>query len=254
MIRICSPHRSGSKTVTHHGSRSAFTLIELLVVIAIIALLAAILFPVFARARENARRSSCQSNLKQIGIGVMQYVQDNDERYPMLWSYATVGSQANVFWTNSLQPYMKSVQVFTCPSQPKTGQTLLTADGWTAKDNANYIMNIAIITRGFGLVPVHQSKIEKSDDVFLLWDGDAGNNGNNFQSDYTSPGNVDALRPGLVGPSSIPTPKSQRGLHLEGENYAYCDGHVKWYNRSSVVWDSVGAQPSPATDPRFYVH
>jgi prepilin-type N-terminal cleavage/methylation domain-containing protein len=63
-------------------SHSAFTLIELLVVIAIIAMLAAILFPVFGRARENARRSSCQSNLKQIGLGIMQYTQDYDERLP----------------------------------------------------------------------------------------------------------------------------------------------------------------------------
>ncbi|RYG53119.1 DUF1559 domain-containing protein, partial [bacterium] len=61
-------------------TRKAFTLIELLVVIAIIAILAAILFPVFGRARENARRSSCQSNLKQIGLGIMQYTQDYDER------------------------------------------------------------------------------------------------------------------------------------------------------------------------------
>src|SRR5690606_6779733 len=64
------------------GAKRGFTLIELLVVIAIIAILAAILFPVFARARENARRASCQSNLKQIGLGLMQYTQDYDERLP----------------------------------------------------------------------------------------------------------------------------------------------------------------------------
>ena len=73
-------HRFIRKPRTRTGQ--AFTLIELLVVIAIIAILAAILFPVFARARENARRASCQSNMKQIGLGLMQYVQDYDETYP----------------------------------------------------------------------------------------------------------------------------------------------------------------------------
>src|SRR5690349_4775228 len=71
--------------------RSGFTLIELLVVIAIIALLAAILFPVFARARENARRASCQSNLKQIGLGIMQYTQDYDDRLPVGEIYTFIG-------------------------------------------------------------------------------------------------------------------------------------------------------------------
>ena len=95
---------------------SAFTLIELLVVIAIIAILAAILFPVFARARENARRASCQSNLKQIGLGFAQYSQDYDEKQP----YALLGGNnaANrpLQWPDAIQPYIKSAQVFVCPS------------------------------------------------------------------------------------------------------------------------------------------
>ena len=93
--------------------RFAFTLVELLVVIAIIAILAAILFPVFARARENARRSSCQSNAKQIGLAIMQYTQDYDERTPYPWISISTG---NVAWNQVIQPYAKSLQVFQCPS------------------------------------------------------------------------------------------------------------------------------------------
>jgi prepilin-type N-terminal cleavage/methylation domain-containing protein/prepilin-type processing-associated H-X9-DG protein len=95
-----------------------FTLIELLVVIAIIAILAAILFPVFGRARENARRSSCQSNLKQIGLGVMQYTQDYDERYPMrYYGGATPLAVQNAnSWRRQIFPYVKSAQLFLCPS------------------------------------------------------------------------------------------------------------------------------------------
>jgi type II secretory pathway pseudopilin PulG len=89
-------------------------LIELLVVIAIIAILAAILFPVFGRARENARRSSCQSNLKQIGLGILQYTQDYDEK---LVPFRNAAPAANTPWAHHIQPYIKSVQLFKCPSQ-----------------------------------------------------------------------------------------------------------------------------------------
>lgn len=105
------------------NGRGAFTLIELLVVIAIIALLAAILFPVFARARENARKSSCLNNLKQIGLGFKQYVQDYDEQWPT----NAQGSTSNiddvivrVSWTgwvsNAVRPYVKNNQIWACPS------------------------------------------------------------------------------------------------------------------------------------------
>jgi prepilin-type N-terminal cleavage/methylation domain-containing protein/prepilin-type processing-associated H-X9-DG protein len=110
------PSRSTSAKARHQVSHrnSAFTLIELLVVIAIIAILAAILFPVFARARENARRSSCQSNLKQIGLGVMQYTQDYDETFPPLGTLIPGACRPNYF--QIIYPYIKSTQVMQCPS------------------------------------------------------------------------------------------------------------------------------------------
>lgn len=99
--------------------KSGFTLIELLVVIAIIAILAAILFPVFARARENARRASCQSNLKQIGLGLIQYVQDYDERLPLRrFAPSVAPNWDDNSWRTVIQPYVKSTQVMVCPSNP----------------------------------------------------------------------------------------------------------------------------------------
>ena len=106
--------------------KRAFTLVELLVVIAIIAILAAILFPAFARARENGRRAACQSNLKQIGLGLLQYSQDYDEILCPDWfvtnpntalsTQAASVAGARYKWTDAIFPYIKSEQVFICPS------------------------------------------------------------------------------------------------------------------------------------------
>lgn len=117
-------------------SLKGFTLIELLVVIAIIAILAAILFPVFGRARENARRSSCQSNLKQIGLGMLQYAQDYDEQFAST-QYGPTGNNehwysdnSNIYkWMDAIYPYVKSEQIFDCPSSAASG----TASGATRK-------------------------------------------------------------------------------------------------------------------------
>ncbi len=122
-----------------------FTLIELLVVIAIIALLAAILFPVFARARENARRSSCQSNEKQIGLGLAQYTQDYDEYYPIRGDYSSTGAYFPS-WRQKLQPYVKSTQLFQCPSNPQKNNT---ADDGATKDGVAWPR----ITRSYGYNP-----------------------------------------------------------------------------------------------------
>lgn len=102
--------------------RAAFTLIELLVVIAIIAILAAILYPVFAQAREKARQSSCLSNTKQIGLGLMMYTQDNDETYPPAYYYGdptkvgNLDSTGIIHWSGLIHPYVKSWAIYVCPS------------------------------------------------------------------------------------------------------------------------------------------
>lgn len=108
----------------HRNRDSAFTLIELLVVIAIIAILAAILFPVFAQAREKARQASCLSNVKQTGLAHLMYTQDYDETFVTSWSYGFPGE-----FTWYVQPYMKNLQVLFCPSLRVSTSTLATACG-----------------------------------------------------------------------------------------------------------------------------
>src|SRR5438045_791497 len=109
----------------HRRFRPAFTLIELLVVIAIIAILAAILFPVFAQAREKARMTACLSNMKQIGTGLVMYAQDYDEILPGSRVYANPGHPLFkqydwALWVAIMSPYVKNRQVYACPSGPQT--------------------------------------------------------------------------------------------------------------------------------------
>ncbi len=113
----------------NNNKKYGFTLIELLVVIAIIAILASILFPVFARARENARRASCISNAKQMGLGLMQYTQDNDEKFPVV--VVSLSNSVSV-WDNAIYPYVKSDQVYICPSAFTENTRSFAFNAWLA--------------------------------------------------------------------------------------------------------------------------
>jgi prepilin-type N-terminal cleavage/methylation domain-containing protein len=129
---------------------AGFTLIELLVVISIIGLLAAILFPVFARARENARRTSCASNLKQIGLGLMQYVQDYDGTYPYL--VADTSDVTHTRWMDVVQPYVKSAQLFNCPGNVRktNNNKVASYTGPGSASAGSYAMNGGILQNTTG--------------------------------------------------------------------------------------------------------
>ncbi len=209
--------------------RKAFTLIELLVVIAIIAILAAILFPVFARARENARRASCQSNLKQIGLGMMQYTQDYDEKYPQAY-YSGVDLQTDTTlpggkytsspggsnptgyyknWMDFTFPYVKSVQLYVCPSATY------------APTSASYGYNREVSKRGSGGISL--ASVERPAECVLALDYNiAYGLYANVDSDGSrwATGTSDANRL-IVAP------------HLDGTNVLYADGHVKWVGHTN---------------------
>jgi prepilin-type N-terminal cleavage/methylation domain-containing protein/prepilin-type processing-associated H-X9-DG protein len=208
-----------------------FTLIELLVVIAIIAILAAILFPVFARARENARRASCQSNLKQIGLGFLQYAQDYDERMPVYQHNAGPQSGPASGWAVIIQPYTKSTQIYQCPSEPTAPGTNPTLAAYT-----DYSYNLVL---GFvsGLTPVglNIAALTKPTLTVLVADSRGATSGNagTWDTGFNGTNGASVVIKGTGGtmanffdenPSGGP---AQR--HLEGQNYAFCDGHVKWY-------------------------
>ncbi len=126
-----------SRSASARG-RSGFTLIELLVVIAIIAILAAILFPVFARARENARKSTCQSNLKQIGTALRMYAQDYDE--VNLRRRPSSTTTFNYFWYFMIEPYTKNTQLLRCPSYPWNGGSCQSCDPCRPNNTRSYDM------------------------------------------------------------------------------------------------------------------
>ena len=210
--------------------RKGFTLIELLVVIAIIGILASILFPVFARARENARRTSCLSNLKQIGLGVMQYTQDYDEKLPLYQILTT----PSLSWQWQIMPYVKSTQLFVCPSAQKI------ATGTANSCDPTYIPPIpSNILGGYGMnyhylgdtAGISLAAIDKSAETVFA--GEA----NGLASTRV------IYRPVLWGAGSgstscvSPAPTFGDNVadwHFGGNNILFCDGHAKWLKKESL--------------------
>lgn len=246
--------------VTPFHVRRAFTLIELLVVIAIIAILAAILFPVFAQAREAARKTQCISNLKQISSAVLMYSQDYDEILPQTgWqgpctNPATLAAGDQYFsgtfaFPMACAPYIKNWKIFDCPSDPDKG-------GWGKQGSycfeaqllavnmpgatpgikdvpngmtrvfplsyaGNYFLNKVYFGRGNGLNMVSQAEIRAPANVFYLADvGSSVSGGNAFAGWYVAPGYGNTVA------QTGRWPKGKR--HAEGRNWMFCDGHVKW--------------------------
>ncbi len=214
-----------------------FTLIELLVVIAIIAILAAILFPVFAKAREKARQSSCASNVKQIVLANRQYMSDYDETC-LLWGRFSYSYAPNDYWSMPylLSPYVKNNQLFFCPSASTTAN-------W-----ASYHINCAALVGGNqdpvnsfrdprnsprGATVATDSMINNVATVFC-WDGCVTNSEDWTWTHYSSR----TADTGSYGLSA---------RHNEGLNVGYYDGHVKWAKHSAMWTCNDGATPIPDT-------
>ncbi len=217
--------------------RSGFTLIELLVVIAIIAILAAILFPVFARARENARRASCLSNVKQMGLAFAQYTQDYDETYPInAWNCgpgstdcAPLGYNTGrtVLWYHALNPYMKSYQIYNCPSDSVANQRVSASGlvvyasaasyGWNAYTTSS---NVADLKTPFDKAAL--ASIEDVSGTLLL-----------AESTYYRTGGY----PPTTGNSTIDNARQVVERHFDGSNVLFADGHAKWQKRDRLIYN-----------------
>ena len=210
----------------------AFTLIELLIVIAIIAILAAILFPTFAKVRENARRAACQSNLKQLALAFTQYTQDNDERMPGATDGGNGGAGVSGGWMffktfngtpapgafdpaqGSLYPYVKSRAVYVCPDD---------SPGQSAGDS--YAINSCVTDTHTGLQPNPGRALAAFDAPasFALLAEEA----------YSSGSPLDGLDSGTSTDDGILWYASATNVlstrHNGGSDVAFLDGHVKWY-------------------------
>jgi len=204
------------------GPLGGFTLIELLVVIAIIAILAAILFPVFARARAKARQTACLSNVKQIQLAMMMYAEDYDECYP------TVDHVTGYDWFQPLYPYVKNRQIFRCPAY-QAGPT---------EPETDYLLN-GLFAHGSSMAQVTAPAEQIC--IAVRQPGVNATGYHPWPGDGTSWDNLGAY-------SEFET-RIAKGVHNDGSNYGFADGHAKWYR-----WDATIKPPLPGlhnTDRRI---
>jgi prepilin-type N-terminal cleavage/methylation domain-containing protein/prepilin-type processing-associated H-X9-DG protein len=218
--------------MTHR--RRGFTLIELLVVIAIIAILAAILFPVFARAREKARQASCQSNLKQLATAFMMYTQDYDEYCP-----DHCGQSTGNCWAVSIYPYIKNAQLFACPSDPALG----TFGIW--RDFANGPMHAfdPPLPRGYAwslmLDLAAIGKVAAPSQTPIFADGTGVG--------WMAPMHACLGFKSFGATGACATDYAQMNpRHNEGMNLAFMDGHVKWWKNTAVLSDFQSGNLKPS--------
>lgn len=208
------PSSSISTGSTARPHSRGFTLIELLVVIAIIAILAAILFPVFARARENARKSTCQSNLKQIGTAFLQYAQDYDERFP-------VYNQSGVGAFVVASPYLKNTDVLVCPSSRQNTYGV----NYTGVFNANMALSQVQVPSQCIMALDNGKSRALAGDPWTRFPPLAGDNAaqGHANDDWAWPdGNATPTSGTLYTDTANPR-------HADGANCVFMDGHVKWY-------------------------
>lgn len=237
-----------------HKRTCGFTLIELLVVIAIIAILAAILFPVFAQAREKARQASCLSGLKQVGLSLMMYVQDYDEVTPQIW-FGPASTDQRYFWMDALLPYVKSAGFFSsCPSKdfgvwvpsqniPTPGANNAARTNLSFTANSLYASTDNTADGQSATPPIRESGVSLAS-FELPADTIFGGDGTGYYISYS--GNKTDLRVELTPPYSgtLKFPNIGRanspatrfaGRHNNGANWLYCDGHAKWSRMDTVA-------------------
>ena len=223
----------------HHG----FTLIELLVVIAIIAILAAILFPVFQKVRENARRTACLSNEKQLGLAFLQYNQDYDEMFPVAPANTNGPGVPSPGWAGAIYPYVKSTGAYACPDDSST-----IAD--TSLNRCSYAFNVDYYVDFGAVKPVSLAQMNApASTVILVEISSGGMHPNNTDYSpladgytgisYTNDGKQSGTyRTGLMGnrpfDASVSATQDTSPRHTMGSNFLAADGHAKYLTGSRV--------------------